>query len=258
MRSHMRDRCAPDSGALARTGTQRAGFTLIELLMVIAIIALLVGIMLPALRGARGAAQSVKCLSNQRQIGLALMSYAEENRGWHPREARINTDVSWPKALRPFMDPAVPRNRDVRDQFEHAEYYQDPARPRDGHNIHYVSNGLKFSGPGVFDGIKPITRMSAYPHPALTLYLSAYADDPTGYYRRKIYGPTGSTSDVWVAMWYDLFESEHIDGQGHELRIAPDRHGSGANGLYLDGHAAPIGAEDLRTLETWDDRDYRD
>jgi prepilin-type N-terminal cleavage/methylation domain-containing protein/prepilin-type processing-associated H-X9-DG protein len=55
------------------------GFTLIELLVVISIIALLVGILLPALGAAREAARTSVCLSNERQVGLAIMSYATDN-----------------------------------------------------------------------------------------------------------------------------------------------------------------------------------
>jgi len=59
--------------------SKRRGFTLIELLVVIAIIAILAAILFPVFAKAREKARQTKCLSNQRQIALGIMMYAQDN-----------------------------------------------------------------------------------------------------------------------------------------------------------------------------------
>jgi prepilin-type N-terminal cleavage/methylation domain-containing protein len=56
------------------------GFTMIELLVVVAIIAILLGILLPALRGARESSRLAQCMSNMRQLSVGAMLYAEDQK----------------------------------------------------------------------------------------------------------------------------------------------------------------------------------
>jgi len=60
------------------------GFTLVELLVVVGIIAVLISILLPSLAGARRAANTLNCESNLRQVGIAMLMYAQQNNGAIP------------------------------------------------------------------------------------------------------------------------------------------------------------------------------
>ena len=68
-----------------------AAFTLVELLVVIGVIAILIGILLPTIARARESARRASCLSNLRQVGMAMRFYAHDNRDQVPLGYRTNT-----------------------------------------------------------------------------------------------------------------------------------------------------------------------
>lgn len=95
----------------------RRGFTLIELLVVVSIIALLIGILLPVLSSARETARISQCASNNRQQGIATMTYTSDYKDTLPKSIH-----------QPGDDPSNPNTgRNGLDQpFRSAQFLADP------------------------------------------------------------------------------------------------------------------------------------
>ena len=185
----------------ALASPRRHGFTLIELLVVIAIIAILAAILFPVFARARAKARQTSCLSNVKQISLALMMYAQDNDETYP-VVNHTTGYDWWNGLQPYVkNPQVFR----------CPAYQAKATdpPTD-----YLLNGLFAHG----------IAMSAIQQPASQICIAVR--DPnwigTGYHP----WPDDYTS------WDDLSKYSEF-----AVAIAKTIHNDGSNYGFADGHA---------------------
>ncbi len=248
-------RAAPTRGAPLRFArpSSRLAFTLIELLVVVAIIALLLAILFPALRNAREQGKQTVCLANQKTLAAAFYQYASENRdavvsSWNDRQSWVD----WP--LRPngtrMSENELRNQRDTEGEKRgiragllfpytlHVEVYHCPSDRRDqgprpevgflAYRTYSMPNCM--NGDAGWEtyvgGTKVSTRITQIPQPARAYAFLEEAD------------PRGVNMNSWVMwlsaeQWIDPLTVWHLD----KSTIG-----------YADGHAEVHAWQDSRTI----------
>ena len=210
-------------------------FTLVELLVVIGIIALLIGILLPALSGARESAKSVSCLSNLRQMSMSAQAYVNENQGLYPVAYWFdfggggNATYCWD--LSTIYEPGQPvrvipgllwRTTDP-TQIQQCPSFEGGANwvadPYTGYNYN-----TSYIGHGQFEAVPRPARVSAVRRPSETVLFGdgEYGDGANKFMRAPFRSPGDAT---FFGRWSGT--------QGY-------RHKRRTNVAFCDGHAEAV------------------
>jgi prepilin-type N-terminal cleavage/methylation domain-containing protein len=246
---------------------QRRGFTLIELLVVVAIIALLVGILLPALQSARDSARSVICVSNLRTLAITIQQYADEHQGNLPKSSHSAGFNALPWAAT-LYEPLTGR------PFEGASYSWDDAGWWNATNTHYrcphdrrespiAQPGLPFSLPALSYGFNvyfELTPPEIDPSKPLLSSRATYAK------LASIPRPSGT---VLMGELVDSASRDHImahfwrtSGVAPESEVAMHRHHDAGSGYaWLDGHTSTDAFSETydpaNTIDRWNPGDRK-
>ena len=223
-------------------GRRTNAFSLIELLVVISIIAVLAAMLLPAINLVRSAAHSVNCLSNLRQMGVALAVYAEEHETLPPGLTEFRED-SWQTLVRAWL---------VEQAGSKPRIMQCPSAPIRRGNFHYTAHFQIFPDlykPHEGDHVVRIGRMGE-----LTADLALVYDGSQHPVSGEVEALPWMQSGMWEFRGGNPAEDQRVAYPGLDADVAYNRQirwrhaGKRANMLWGDLHASAQGTADFRYL----------
>lgn len=250
----------------------RRAFTLIELLVVVAIIAVLVGILLPALGKARATARGAVCLSQVRSLGLAQRLYADDNRGAFVDAGLAHGGIAdlpnaWPVLLADYTDDGGGGGLAIRSPVDRSPFWS----VEEGGQFEGMSfaEALRRVRAGETSGLGELARWTSYGLNNYTTRSVAPSPDQTYDADHLIERPYATVQ--WLMMTFgqtdasaDFARTDHVHAEDWgaapagmvplraSLESQINAHGGNpgdrtarATYGYLDGHAAIEKFEDV-------------
>lgn len=232
----------------------KKAFTLIELLVVIAIIAILMAILMPALRAAKDQGKRIVCSNHLKTMGLANVLYSDEADGWYVpiMDRTLGGDLYWPaNQLFRELIGYKPKNATANEGWDAPREYLCPA---DTISIKQIEDRL-------------YNNWISYGYNLTDWYFSDwFGIGYAGHKNTTVPGPANelifTESNDWWAWWWGANYEDGWDVLGQDTimpykDVGTDgptlyRHSEGVNLAFYDGHTEHMKKEKVFVLEAWD------